>query len=349
MAAIEYLVLTEDIDIIGIIETWWNEDISLVDFCGQAIRDDGLVLKAHRDSLCYYFAVPGMDCSLTMQAASPQDKVHFQFRFLLVYSLLPPGPGHPLASGDRELPDPCGAGSYLQFYDGPSRTAKPLGAPLCGMSVPWPVLSTGTHLTLRLVTWGRQPRVDFVGDFTSVQLGECHQELYFQCWNGTCSPPSLVCDQTGVDNCGDGSDQAAQCTGHTPTAAARQPVRTPAAAPTLHAMGKSQTWASEPRPQAEPAAGARLPELLALYRLPGLVRAPSCSAAGRLAARGPCSGCWRRKAGPCGAALGRAPSRESKLRSPRFRRPRVPLGLGAAQLPPPVTQTNPSPTGCGEQ
>lgn len=31
---------------------------------------------------------------------------------------------------------------------------------------------------------------------------------YFRCRNGRCVPPSLVCDRWGVDNCGDGSDQA---------------------------------------------------------------------------------------------------------------------------------------------
>ncbi|KAG6921171.1 low density lipoprotein receptor class A domain containing 2, partial [Chelydra serpentina] len=38
---------------------------------------------------------------------------------------------------------------------------------------------------------------------------ECSEEPYFQCRNSKCIPRSLVCDRTGIDNCGDGSDQAA--------------------------------------------------------------------------------------------------------------------------------------------
>ncbi|TFJ98551.1 Low-density lipoprotein receptor class A domain-containing protein 2 [Platysternon megacephalum] len=171
--------------------------VNLVDFCGQTIRDDGLIINSHRDSRRYYFVATGTDCSLTMQAASPKDKVRFQFRFFLVYSLLrlapsggpppnatraplPPetarpshrGPGQPSSGGDWELQDPCNAGSYVQFYDGRGRAAEPLGFPLCGKSIPRPILSTGNYLTLRLVTRGQQPRVDFVGDFTSFRLGE---------------------------------------------------------------------------------------------------------------------------------------------------------------------------------
>ncbi|XP_030584619.1 uncharacterized protein ldlrad2 [Archocentrus centrarchus] len=106
--------------------------------------------------------------------------------------------------------DPCHAGSYIQFYDGRDRRSPPLGPPLCGKSLPRPVLSTGNYLTLRLVTRGTQPRVDFVGDFTSFRLGfnqsDCSNEPYFKCRNGKCIPLSLVCDEKGIDNCGDGSD-----------------------------------------------------------------------------------------------------------------------------------------------
>lgn len=35
---------------------------------------------------------------------------------------------------------------------------------------------------------------------------ECSNEPYFTCRNGKCIPLSLVCDEKGIDNCGDGSD-----------------------------------------------------------------------------------------------------------------------------------------------
>lgn len=35
---------------------------------------------------------------------------------------------------------------------------------------------------------------------------ECRSEPYFTCRNGKCIPVSLVCDDKGIDNCGDGSD-----------------------------------------------------------------------------------------------------------------------------------------------
>lgn len=35
---------------------------------------------------------------------------------------------------------------------------------------------------------------------------ECSSEPYFVCRNGKCIPLGLVCDDKGVDNCGDGSD-----------------------------------------------------------------------------------------------------------------------------------------------
>ncbi|XP_063001541.1 low-density lipoprotein receptor class A domain-containing protein 2 [Elgaria multicarinata webbii] len=203
------------------------QTVSLVDFCGQTLRGDGMVLTSHRDSRRYYFVVPGTDCQLALQAASPRDKVQFQFRFFLVYSMLrlpsstPPGAseGHPPASSpqphrQQDTPAPCTSGSYLQFYDGKDHTAKPLGTPLCGKSIPRPILSTGSFLTLRLVTRGQQPRVDFVGDFTSLRTGlnasACSAESYFPCRNGKCIPSGLVCDGSNVDNCGDGTDQNVQ-------------------------------------------------------------------------------------------------------------------------------------------
>ncbi|XP_061788632.1 low-density lipoprotein receptor class A domain-containing protein 2 isoform X1 [Nerophis lumbriciformis] len=205
------------------------DTVNVVDFCGQTIRGDGMIINSHQESKKYYFVTMGTDCHLTMQASSPKDKVQFHFRFFLVYSLLRVAPLSPApllpesprgsaslnpkleptsekSSGD----DPCHAGSYVQFYDGLDRTSPPLGHPLCGKSPPRPVLSTGNYLTLRLVTRGTQPRVDFVGDFTSFRLGFnqslCSSEPYFTCRNGKCIPLSLVCDDKDIDNCGDGSD-----------------------------------------------------------------------------------------------------------------------------------------------
>ncbi|XP_071351120.1 uncharacterized protein ldlrad2 isoform X2 [Trachinotus anak] len=202
--------------------------VNVVDFCGQMIRGDGMIVNSHQESKKYYFVTMGTDCHLTMQASSPKDKVQFHFRFFLVYSLLrvaPLSPAPLFPESPRDLAplnprlepttgespgDPCHAGSYVQFYDGRDRSSPPLGPPLCGKSPPRPVLSTGNYLTLRLVTRGTQPRVDFVGDFTSFRLGfnqsECSSEPYFTCRNGKCIPLSLVCDDKGIDNCGDGSD-----------------------------------------------------------------------------------------------------------------------------------------------
>ncbi|KAG2459275.1 LRAD2 protein, partial [Polypterus senegalus] len=209
--------------------------LNLVDFCGQTIQKDGMIVNSHRESRKYYFIAANTDCSLTMQALSSKDKVQFHFRFFLVYSLLrisspnhpstlsplQPPTNSPLSADPRKPADPCTSGSYVQFYDGKDRNALPIGLPLCGKSIPRPILSTGNYLTLRLVTRGQQPRVDFVGDFTSFRLGfnqsECSWEPYFQCWNGKCIPSTLVCDNKELDNCGDGSDESplppARCQG----------------------------------------------------------------------------------------------------------------------------------------
>ncbi|XP_037106811.1 low-density lipoprotein receptor class A domain-containing protein 2 isoform X1 [Syngnathus acus] len=197
------------------------DTVNVVDFCGQTIRGDGMIINSHQESKKYYFVTMGTDCHLTMQGSSPKDKVQFHFRFFLVYSLLRVAPLSPApllaldakvepTSGESSGGDPCHAGSFVQFYDGRDRSSPLLGPPLCGKSPPRPVLSTGNYLTLRLVTRGTQPRVDFVGDFTSFRLGFnhslCSSEPYFTCRNGKCIPLSLVCDDKGIDNCGDGSD-----------------------------------------------------------------------------------------------------------------------------------------------
>ncbi|KAG9260640.1 low-density lipoprotein receptor class A domain-containing protein 2 [Astyanax mexicanus] len=236
------------------------ETVNVADFCGQTVQADGMVVRSHQESRKYYFVTKGTDCHLTMLSATPRDKVQFHFRFFLVYSLLRVSPFSPVplspesakgppflgptraetrmeptpGEGAAAEADPCHAGSYIQFYDGRDKTAPPIGPPLCGKSPPRPVLSTGPYLTLRLVTRGTQPRVDFVGDFTSFRLGfnqsECSGEPYFNCRNGKCIPMSLVCDDDkGLDNCGDGTDlqDYPGCLSLLSTAAARQPIVTP--------------------------------------------------------------------------------------------------------------------------
>ncbi|ELK02176.1 Low-density lipoprotein receptor class A domain-containing protein 2 [Pteropus alecto] len=170
-------------------------------------QGDGLLLRSHSASRRFYFVDPDTDCELWVRAAAPSDRIRFQFRFFLVYTLTSESPASsaPNASSPAST-DACAPGSYLQFYEGPPGAPRPLGAPLCGLTIPVPVMSFGEFLGLRLVTRGRQPRVDFVGEVTSFRLGSC--DGYFRCRNSRCIPPSLVCDLWGMDNCGDGSDQA---------------------------------------------------------------------------------------------------------------------------------------------
>lgn len=174
--------------------------VNLVDLCDRTIQGDRTTVNSHQDSRKYYFVTVGTDCHLTMQALSDRDRVRFHFRSFLVYSLLRvsafnqhhlspttllpeasksiPLPGHARPGYRSDLTamevngDPCHAGSYVQFYDGKNKGSPPIGPPLCGKSLPSPVISTGNYLTLRLVTRGTQPRVDFVGDFTSIRLGK---------------------------------------------------------------------------------------------------------------------------------------------------------------------------------
>ncbi|XP_036684632.1 low-density lipoprotein receptor class A domain-containing protein 2 [Balaenoptera musculus] len=174
----------------------------LVDLCGRTWQGDGLLLRSHSASRRFYFVAPDTDCRLWMLAAAPGDRIRFQFRFFLVYSLTPAAPN----ASSPAPEDPCAPGSYLQFYEGPPGAPRPLGARLCGLTISGPVASSGDFLGLRLVTRGRQPRVDFVGEVSSFRLGSCC--AYFRCQNSRCIPPSLVCDPWGMDNCGYGSDQA---------------------------------------------------------------------------------------------------------------------------------------------
>uniref|UniRef100_A0A8C4QY54 Low density lipoprotein receptor class A domain containing 2 n=1 Tax=Eptatretus burgeri TaxID=7764 RepID=A0A8C4QY54_EPTBU len=195
---------------------------NLVDLCGRTLTVDGLTLRSHRESKKYYFVGLDADCWLSVRASSSGERLAFTFRYFLVYSLIrvaafpePTVETHsavPLVAG----PDPCHAGSFIQFYDGDGPLVAPLGPPLCGKTIPEPVKSSGIALTLQLVTRGKLPRVDFIGDFTSFTLDTngsiCGPDpclsRYFRCRNGRCIPWSLVCDAQRVDNCGDGSDQS---------------------------------------------------------------------------------------------------------------------------------------------
>ncbi|XP_078729466.1 low-density lipoprotein receptor class A domain-containing protein 2 isoform X1 [Lampetra fluviatilis] len=219
----------------------------LVEVCGRSLTAEGLVLSSHRESRRFYFVGADTDCWLSVRAAGPDQRLIFQFRFFLVYSLLrvTPAPGASLSPPPPNAPaldaphapgaseDPCHAGSYLQFYDGVGRGAPSLGPPLCGKSIPEAVVSHGRALTLRLVTRGKLPRVDFVGDFSAFTLesngssgATCGPDpctsRYFRCRNARCVPWSLVCDARGLDNCGDESDEThilpPACAGWLPTA-----------------------------------------------------------------------------------------------------------------------------------
>nr|XP_060482336.1 low-density lipoprotein receptor class A domain-containing protein 2 [Panthera onca] len=241
------------------------ETADLVDLCGQTWQGDGLLLRSHAASRRFYFVAPDTDCGLWMRAAAPGDRIRFQFRFFLVYSLAaapraPPGPPASNASSP-EPADPCAPGSYLQFYEGPPGAPRALGAPLCGLTIPAPVASSGpTSFFPGLMPVGYlEPRPPCNGD--SINVSRRHRPCdrapvshetptralscsklprsltaglhiplshglpqgphllppllapgscgaYFRCRTGRCIPWSLVCDRWGVDNCGDGSDQA---------------------------------------------------------------------------------------------------------------------------------------------
>lgn len=93
---------------------------------------------------------PDTDCGLWMRAGTPSDRIRFQFCFFLVYSLTsssPASPGSPAPNASAPASaDACAPGSYLQFYEGPPGAPRPLGAPVCGLTIPVPVASTGDFL-----------------------------------------------------------------------------------------------------------------------------------------------------------------------------------------------------------
>ncbi|KAM7324088.1 hypothetical protein ACRRTK_016393 [Alexandromys fortis] len=205
----------------------------LTDMCGQTWQGDALQLRSHSASRKFYFVTPNTDCMLWLHAATPEDRMRFQFRFFLVYSLSSATritaatvSTKATRAPNASSPDPCSPGSYLQFYDGPQGAPRALGPPICGLTIPAPLTSSGPWLGLRLVTRGRQPRVDFLGEVTSFRLGFCG--TYFRCRNSRCVPRSLLCDDRDMDNCGDGSDQDTQ-----PPASCRGPSLVPTQTPRM--------------------------------------------------------------------------------------------------------------------
>lgn len=116
--------------------------------------------------------VADTDCRLWVRTAAPSDRIRFQFRFFLVYTLTSASPATPAPNASsRRLRTRAPRGSYLQLYEGPVGAPRALEAPLCGFTIPVPMASSGDFLGLRLVTRGRHPRVDFVGEVTSFLLG----------------------------------------------------------------------------------------------------------------------------------------------------------------------------------
>ncbi|KAM5264978.1 LOW QUALITY PROTEIN: low-density lipoprotein receptor class A domain-containing protein 2 [Hipposideros larvatus] len=179
------------------------ETADQVDLCGQTLQGEGLLLlRSHSASRRFDFVVPDTDCGFWVRAAAPSDRIRFQFCCFLVYTLTSASPATPAPNASPTSADACAHGSYLQLYEGPAGAPRALGAPLCGFTIPVLMVSSGDFL----VTRGRHPSVDFVGEVTSFRLGSCG--AYFRCQNGRCIPLSLVCDLWGMDNCGDGSDQA---------------------------------------------------------------------------------------------------------------------------------------------
>ncbi|KAI5139572.1 Low-Density Lipoprotein Receptor Class A Domain-Containing Protein 2 [Manis pentadactyla] len=87
-----------------------------------------LLLRWHSALRRFYFVAPDTDCGLWVRAAAPGDRIRFQFRFFLVYSLTPASLAPPAPNASfPALADPCVPGSYLQFYEGPPGAPRPRG------------------------------------------------------------------------------------------------------------------------------------------------------------------------------------------------------------------------------
>lgn len=59
---------------------------------------------------------------------------------------------------------------------------------------------------LTLIFFSLTPIPQLLPSSSGFNQSECSSEPYFTCRNGKCIPLSLVCDDKGIDNCGDGSD-----------------------------------------------------------------------------------------------------------------------------------------------
>ncbi|XP_078609096.1 uncharacterized protein LOC144880656 [Branchiostoma floridae x Branchiostoma japonicum] len=190
--------------------------ITMVNSCGTSDQDNGKIVESHDDSVSDYITSSPLDCSLTFQVPSPYTNILFQFRFFEITSSLTttttsnPTSISPIGT-TQSAADVCdGVGAHVTFYDGSSSSAPVLSGPLCGSSTPGSVITTTGNLTMRLVISASSAQVSFVGDYTSFHsdTGSCTGGNLFQCTNSRCIAFDLTCDQTGIDNCGDASDQS---------------------------------------------------------------------------------------------------------------------------------------------
>ncbi|XP_078688853.1 uncharacterized protein LOC144920513 [Branchiostoma floridae x Branchiostoma belcheri] len=189
--------------------------ISMVNSCGTSDQDNGKIVESHDDSVSDYVTTSPLDCSLTFQVPSPYTNILFQFRFFEITSSLTTTTTNPSSTSPigttQSAADVCNdIGAHVTFYDGSSTSASVLSGPLCGSSTPGSVITTGGNLTMRLVISAASAQVSFVGDYTSfhTDAGSCTGGNLFQCTNSRCIAYDLTCDQTGIDNCGDASDQS---------------------------------------------------------------------------------------------------------------------------------------------
>ncbi|XP_066290706.1 uncharacterized protein [Branchiostoma lanceolatum] len=190
--------------------------ITMVNSCGTSDQDNGKIVESHDDAVSDFVTSSPLDCSLTLQVPSPYTNILFQFRFFEITSSLTttttstPTSNSPVGT-TQSAADVCDdAGAHVTFYDGSSSSASVLSGPLCGSTTPGSVIATAGNLTMRLVISASSAQVSFVGDYTSfhTDTGSCTGGNLFQCTNSRCIAYDLTCDQTGIDNCGDASDQS---------------------------------------------------------------------------------------------------------------------------------------------
>nr|XP_039257951.1 uncharacterized protein LOC120334505 [Styela clava] len=147
-----------------------------------------------------------VNCSLTMTATSSAHRIRFAFN---------------TGTGDVGIvnnPNP-GSGSCpqasVQIFDGPSVTQSPRRT-FCGNLLSTETLSTGDTLTLLVLSnGGSGTNINFTAHYTSfTESADCGAD--FPCNNGRCISPTMKCDTTLINNCGDFSDNSedppANCT-----------------------------------------------------------------------------------------------------------------------------------------